>query len=176
MSDELLDLVDEKDRVIGEVWKSKANADPKLLHRELCVIIYDDKGRILFQKRSSLKKVNPSVWAESCAGHVPQGIKPLAAAHKELLEELGFDTRLRYFGKTQALLPYEAHFTYWYVGKYPGKRIRIQKEEVDKVKFLSRVQLKRLIESGEKYDPIKYGGHSEDMVAKFWEKESGWEE
>lgn len=167
MGDELLDLVDDKDFIIGEVWKSKAHEDPKLIHREIAVIIYDDQGRVLFQKRSSSKKVNPGIWTESCAGHVPKGMKPEDAAHMELKEELGFDTKLKYFGKTLAHLPNETHFTYWFVGKYENERISIQKEEVDKVEFLSQEQLKSLVESGEKYGPTTFGGHSEDMIEKF---------
>ena len=168
MSDELLDLVDEKDQVVGEVWKSKAHKNPSLLHREVAVIIFDGKNRILFQKRSNNKKINPSIWAESCAGHVPKGMKPLNAAHMELQEELGFDTVLKYYSKTLAHLPNETHFTYWFIGKYPNKEIKSQREEVDQVKFLSQTQLKRLVKSGEKYGPTTYGGHPEDMVEKYW--------
>lgn len=170
MANELLDLIDENDKVIGEVWKNAAHKDPKLIHREVSVILYDEENKILFQKRSNKKKINPSIWTESCSGHVPKGMKPEDAAHIELQEELGFNTKLKYFGTTIAHLPNETHFTYWYVGKYPGKKIKLQKEEVDKAEFLSRSQLEELVKSGERYGPIKYGGYSEDMVEKFWEQ------
>jgi isopentenyldiphosphate isomerase len=53
MVDELLDLVDESDQIIGELWKSKAHKGPKLIHREVAIIIHNDKSKVLFQKRST---------------------------------------------------------------------------------------------------------------------------
>lgn len=50
--EEILDLVDENDEVIGKVGKSEANSDLKLIHREIGVLIYDGRKRVLFNKRS----------------------------------------------------------------------------------------------------------------------------
>ena len=85
--DELLDLVNEKDEVIGEVWKSEANSNPKLIHREILVYVFDDQNRMLLQQRSFTKKVYPGQWAETCAGHIGKGEKPKIAAYRELSEE-----------------------------------------------------------------------------------------
>src|SRR5574341_1694832 len=171
MADELLDLVSEKDEIIGEVWKSEAKQNPKLIHRETAVIIYEDNGKVLFQKRSKLKKVNPGIWAETVAGHIAKGEKPIRTAHRELIEELGFDAELKLLGKTLARAPNETHFTYWFVGKYPkGAKIKLQKEEVEKVAFLSSKELQNLINSGEVYDPMRTGGQPKDMVKEFWKR------
>jgi len=171
MADELLDLVDESDQIIGDLWKSKAHKNPKLIHREVAIIIHNDKGKVLFQKRSKTKKVNPGIWAESVAGHVPKGMKPTDAAHMELKEELGFDTELAFFGKTLARMLSETHFTYWFTGKYPkDAKIKLQKDEVEKVSFLSPEEFKKLIKSGEIYDPQGLGGQPKDMVKEFWKK------
>ncbi|KKT67379.1 MAG: Nudix hydrolase 3 [Candidatus Woesebacteria bacterium GW2011_GWC2_45_9] len=171
MADELLDLVDRNDRVIGKLWKSVAHKNPELIHREVAIIIYNDKGKVLFQKRSKSKKVNPGIWTESAAGHVPKGMKPIDAAHMELLEELGFETKLKFFGKTLAHMPSETHFTYWFVGEFPkGAKIKLQKDEVERVSFLSPQKLKKLIESGETYDPQGTAGQPKDMVKEFWGK------
>jgi len=171
MADELLDLVNEKDEIIGEVWKSEANTNPKVIHREIAIVIYDDAGDVLFQKRSLLKKVNPGIWAETVAGHVGKGENPLIAAHRELSEELGFDTNLYFFEKKLARMPTETHFTYWYTGKFPkGTNIVVQKEEVEETRFMSPEELKSLVDSGEVYDPIVTGGQPEDMVKKLWHK------
>jgi isopentenyldiphosphate isomerase len=171
MADELLDLVNERDEIIGEVWKIKANQDPKLIHREVAVIVYNNKGEVLFQKRSHLKMVNPGIWAETVAGHVAKGENPLVTAHRELKEEVGFDTHLKLFEKTLAYAPNETHFTYWYTGKFPkNAKISLQKEEVDKALFLSPKELQKLIKSGETYNPIHTGGQPKDVVKEFWRK------
>lgn len=171
MADEILDLVNEKDEIVGDVWKSKANQDPRLIHREVAIIVYNDEGKVLLQKRSKLKKVNPGVWAETVAGHVGKGEDTAKAAHRELIEEIGFDTELSFFEKTLAHAPKETHFTYWYVGKFPGRaEIKLQEEEVEKAIFLSPTELEALIQSGEIYDPVKTGGQPKDMVKEFWKR------
>jgi isopentenyl-diphosphate delta-isomerase len=167
--EELLDLVNEADEVIGVVKRGEANQDPKLLHREVAVIIYDDKGRVLFQQRSKRKLVNPGIWTESCAGHVPKGMSPKVAAHRELKEELGFDTKLEFVEKSLARRPNETHLTYWFIGKFPrGAKVETEPAEVEQVRFLSERDLEKLVNSGEKYDPVKYGGHPKDMIKEFW--------
>ncbi len=169
MADEILDLVNDKDEITGEVWKSEANQNPKLIHREVAIIIYDDSGKVLFQKRSKDKKVSPNIWAETVAGHIPKGEEPKEAAHRELTEEVGFDTELELFDKTLAHAPNETHFTYWFTGKYPkSAKIKLQKEEVEKAAFLSPQELESLIQSGEVYDPIRTGGQPKDVVKEFW--------
>lgn len=169
--EEILDLVNENDEVVGTVRYGEANKNPKLIHREVAIIIYDDNKRVLFQQRSKKKTVNPGIWAESCAGHIPKGMSPEDAAHMELKEELGFDTKLKFLTKTLARMPNETHFTYWFKGKFPkGTKLKIEPAEVEQVKFLSKEGLEKLVASGEKYDPIKYGGHPKDMIKEFWKE------
>jgi isopentenyl-diphosphate delta-isomerase len=163
MTDELLDLVNEKDEIIGEVWKSEANQNPKLIHREAAVIIYDDDGKILFQKRSKSKKVSPGLWTVTAAGHVDKGEDTTDTAHRELREELGFDTNLSFFDKTLTHIPNETHFTYWYIGRFPkNAKIVLEKREVDDAKFLSPKELEEIIDD--------LGVHSKAAVKRVWQK------
>jgi 8-oxo-dGTP pyrophosphatase MutT (NUDIX family) len=99
-------------------------------------------------------------------------MNPIDAAHKELLEELGFDTKLEFFTKTISHLPWETHFTYWFTGRYYNGKIKVQKEEVDELKFLSEVELKEMIQNGEIYDPVNLAGYPEDIVKRFWKLNS----
>lgn len=93
--EEILDIVNEKDEVIGTEKKEIANKNPQLIHREVGVIIFDLDNKILLQKRSPKKSTNPGRWTVSSAGHVTSGETYEEAAYRELLEELGFDTKLR---------------------------------------------------------------------------------
>ncbi len=161
--DELLDLVDENDQIIGEVLKGEANENPKLIHREVAILIYDDKDRILFQQRSKNKKVHPEMWGLSAAGHVPKGMDLIEAAHMELQEELGFDTKLRLIDKRLTKMPNETRFTYFYIGKYPGAKIVIEPQEVEQAKFFSKEELGKFIKSGG-----NVGGLSLEYAGKYW--------
>jgi len=160
-TEELLDLVDKHDRVIGEVARSEANSNPDVIHREIGVLIYDNKNRILVQQRSYKKKTDPGSWIISCAGHVSKGMTPLEAARMELREELGFDTELKFVGKVLLKYPNETHFAYLYYGKYNGEEITIDPSETVKTKFVTQNDLRTIKENVE---PISYG-----MMMEFWD-------
>lgn len=163
MADELLDLVNENDEIIGEVWKSEANQNTKLIHREVAVIIFNDKNEVLLQERSHLKKVLPGLWTVTAAGHVGKGEDLLATAHRELSEELGFDSDLTLIEKTLLKEPNETHFVYWYIGKFPeNAKIVLQKEEVENAEFFSQEKLEKF------KGPL--GEYSKKMVKKMWQK------
>ena len=149
--DELLDLVNENDEVIGEVWKSKANSDPKFIHREISVYIFDKDDRLLMGQRSFAKKVYPGVWSESAAGHVGKGEDPEIAAHRELQEEMGFDTELKFLKKVISKYPNETHFTYCYAGSYSNEKIVFQKEEIETIRFTDRNKYDDLYTNPDKY-------------------------
>lgn len=148
---ELLDLVDENDQIIGEVIRKDANADPKLIHREIGVIIVDDQNRILFEKRSKYKKVGPGVWSIP-AGHVLKGEGIEVTAHQELLEEIGFDLDLTYLGKKLRRYKNESHFTNYFLGKYSGQKIKIEPAEVEKARFFSKKDIEIAEKSGEVFN------------------------
>lgn len=163
---ELLDLVNKDDEVIGEILKGKANQDPDLIHREIGVIIYDNENKVLLQQRSLKKKVHPGLWAVSCAGHVPKGMKPLDAAHMELREELGFDTTLHFVEKNLDEIPTETRFVYWFTGKYPGDKIKLEPEEVEQVKWVSQENFKKFVNEN------RITKASRIMLERFWKRRS----
>lgn len=69
---ELLDVVDEHDRVIGQATRERIHKEG-LLHREIHVYFYNSVGDILFQKRGSDVDMNPDVLHSSVGGHVDAG-------------------------------------------------------------------------------------------------------
>jgi len=87
-ADDWLDIVDADDRVIGQARRADAHAR-QLRHRSVHVLLHDSADRLFVQKRSMTKDTNPGLWDTSAAGHVDAGETPLAAAGRELAEELG---------------------------------------------------------------------------------------
>ncbi len=162
--EEILDLVDENDNVIGTVPRSRANSDPSVIHREIAIMIFDNKGRILLQQRSLNKKIDPGVWTTTAAGHVDAGMTPLETAHIELREELGFDTELKFLNKHIDRQPNETRFFYWYTGNFPENgQIKIQTEEVMNTKFISKSELEDFQKQGN-----KVGALSIKYMDQFW--------
>lgn len=89
---EWFDVVDALDRPIGKERREVVHTR-KLFHRAIHVFVLDAAGRMLVQKRSSAKDSAPGLWCSSCSGHLDAGEDYIAAAVRELEEELGLEIR-----------------------------------------------------------------------------------
>lgn len=87
-ADELFDVVDEFDGVVGQERRDKVHAQ-KLRHRAVHVFCFDCEGRVFLQRRSLLKDAAPGRWCASCCGHLDAGEAYADAAVRELGEEIG---------------------------------------------------------------------------------------
>lgn len=88
VSEELLDVVDENDRVIAIKTRGEIHARG-LMHRAVHILVFNSEGELFLQKRSMLKDECPGLWDSSAAGHVDSGESYLDCARRELVEELG---------------------------------------------------------------------------------------
>src|SRR5260370_20546107 len=95
MAEEIFDVVDENDRVIGRAPRSVVHAE-KRLHRAVHVFVFNSRGELLLQKRSALKDEYPLCYTSSASGHLSAGETYEAAAPRELEEELGLAARLEW--------------------------------------------------------------------------------
>ncbi len=87
--EELFDVVDAADRVIGQAPRREVHAR-QLLHRATHVMVHDDASRLFLQLRSMSKDTFPGCWDSSCSGHLDAGEDYATAARRELGEELGW--------------------------------------------------------------------------------------
>ncbi|MFE2431014.1 NUDIX hydrolase [Streptomyces sp. NPDC059373] len=87
-SDELLDIVDEHDRVIGQAPRGEAYARG-LRHRCVFIHVRDGQGRVFVHRRTADKLVFPSLYDLFVGGVVGAGESYDAAALREAEEELG---------------------------------------------------------------------------------------
>ena len=51
----------------------------------------------------------------------------------------------------------ETHFMYYYIGEYDGQEIKIQKSELDEVKWVSLEDLEDMMEDGEEVNISHFG-------------------
>ena len=86
--DELVEWVDDHDRVIEIVPRSRMRSE-NLLHRSVAVIVTTSDGRLVVQRRADSKDVFPGWWDIGAGGVVAAGEPTEAAARRELYEELG---------------------------------------------------------------------------------------
>src|SRR5580765_8819639 len=83
-----IQIVDENDQPTGSATKEEA-WQGGLYHRIVRVMVEDEAGNILLQKRTETKETYPGCWDNSAAGHVDAGEDYETAALRELAEELG---------------------------------------------------------------------------------------
>ncbi|MGW2552042.1 NUDIX hydrolase [Streptomyces sp. NPDC001635] len=87
-ADELLDIVDENDRVIGQSPRGEAYARG-LRHRCVFIQARDAEGRLFVHRRTPTKLVFPSLYDMFVGGVVGAGESYDDAALREAEEELG---------------------------------------------------------------------------------------
>lgn len=115
--DEIFDLCDEQDRVIGQARRADVHAN-HWLHRAVHVWIIRSDNRLVVQRRSGSKDEYPHGLTSSASGHLDTGEDYLTAARRELGEELGLrDCVLEYATK----LPASARTAYEHTVLYMGR-------------------------------------------------------
>src|SRR6478672_13109465 len=88
MSEEVFDVVDEQDQVIGRERRSEVHR-LNLRHRAVHVLVFNSQGEVFLQKRSMSKDTFPGAWDSSASGHLDCGEDYDACAIRELREEIG---------------------------------------------------------------------------------------
>ncbi len=98
-------LVDRHDRKIGVEEKMKAHGSVGgRLHRAISVFVFNSKGETMLQQRAMGKYHSQGRWSNTCCSHPMPGEKVITAAHRRLVEEMGFDCRMI----KAFVFPYEA--------------------------------------------------------------------
>jgi len=118
--DEIFDLVDLNDHVIGRVRRGEAHRNPALIHRSAQVLVFTHDGRLLLQRRSAHKDLFPGYYCASASGHVASGEDYVTTAERELAEELGISVPLTYISKALVQSEPETEFTALYAATSDG--------------------------------------------------------
>jgi isopentenyldiphosphate isomerase len=95
---EKIQIVDENDQPIGSATRQEAWASGAY-YRLVQIILQDEEGNFLLQKRSPKKALYPSRWTNAASGHVDEGESYETTASRELMEEIGVEVRLEYVGR-----------------------------------------------------------------------------
>jgi isopentenyldiphosphate isomerase len=90
MREELFDVVNERDEVIGRQPRREVHR-LGLRHRAVHVLVFNGRGEVFLQKRSLTKDCFPGTWDSSASGHLDVGEGYDACAVREVREELGLE-------------------------------------------------------------------------------------
>lgn len=143
-------LVDQNDKMIGSMEKMEAH-EKGLLHRAFSVFVFNFQGQLLLQRRSATKYHSPGLWTNTCCSHQRIGESTEAAAHRRLIEEMGFNCPL----EEQFSFQYKASFSNGLIeheldhvlfGYYEGY-ILPNPTEVDEHRFVDLLSLQNEIDA-----------------------------
>lgn len=139
-------LVNTADEEIGTMEKMQAH-EKALLHRAFSVFVFNHKGEMLIHRRALDKYHSGGLWTNACCSHPRKGETTEEAAHRRLMEEMGFDCpvteRFSFIYKAeldQGLTEYE--FDHVFFGSFDGTP-RVNPEEVCDWKYVSIQYLRK---------------------------------
>ena len=145
--EEKLDIVDEQDDVVGKDTRKNIHQNHQI-HRGIHVLVVNSKREILLQRRSEKKDYYPGFYDASVGAHIFSGESYQKAAFRETQEELGFRPM-----KLIKVCDYKSYslrqrenrrlFKCHYNGPF-----KIDREEVDLVKFFSIKAVEKEIKKG----------------------------
>ncbi len=146
---ELLDLYNNKKEKIGKVF-DRNSSEPKDGEFKLSVHtwIVNSKNEFLIQKRSDNIKRHPGKWAFT-GGAVDAGESSLEGAMREVNEELGIEVLPENMEYLISFKREKGFVDVWLLKSDINEDdLKLQKEEVDMVKWVSLDELEDIISSG----------------------------
>jgi 16S rRNA (adenine1518-N6/adenine1519-N6)-dimethyltransferase len=150
MSKPLIQIVDSDDKPVGSATIQEAHTKG-LIQQISRIMIEDEQGNILLQKRSANKGLYPGRWDNSVAGHVDAGENYNQAALREMEEEIGLSgIELQELGHfyTEFKADWRIlnQFQTAYRAVVPrGTAFRLEADEVEAVQWFTRQEIADLI-------------------------------
>ncbi len=155
MEEEILDLVDDNDNVIGTIKRSESDKKGFKNFRAINIMIFTYDNKILVPKRSSNRILYPNCYDFSVGGHVASLESYEEAAYRELEEELGITgvtlEEIAYFNPNTSGT---ACFSKLYKLVYDEKDLKYDKDGIDEIFYMTLDEIQKLIEK----DRTKFKG------------------
>ncbi|MEO6030131.1 MAG: NUDIX domain-containing protein [Candidatus Binatia bacterium] len=143
-AEELVDVVDEADRVLRRATRAEMRRD-NLLHRAVYILVRGSYSDLFVHRRTITKDVYPGYWDVTVGGVVGAGEDYDTAARRELAEEIGVECdsveplfAVRYQDASTQLIGRA------YLARHDGP-LRLQVEEIAYGSFVTLAEAERII-------------------------------
>ena len=144
-NEELVPLVDEQGKIVGQAPRSQVHNGSKLLHPVVHLHVLNPNKNILLQKRPMSKQIQPGRWDTSVGGHISAGETLEKALKKEAFEEIGlvgFSAKLQKVYRWESEV--EAELVYLFT-TFDCKNVKVQSDEVEEIRFWTKNQIEKQI-------------------------------
>ena len=151
--DELLDLVDDSDNVVGTILRAEAHAKDVSNVRAIHAFVKNSQDELWIARRAKQKKVAPLALDASVSGHVNSGESYEQGLIRETMEEIGLDLNKLAF-KQLAYLNRTEHNVYCFEKVYEIKfdgEPKYNQMEISEGYWLSLAEIKRRIKRGDNF-------------------------
>ncbi len=145
MPNELFDIVDENDNIIGQAQREECHIK-HLIHRSVMFFIFNEEGKVLVTKRTQSKDFFPGYWSIVLGGHVQSGETYEGAVVREAKEEVGLELRPFFLQSFKKRIPEEKENVKVY-GVVVKEDIDLNEEELEKGEFLDMDELEERLVS-----------------------------
>ena len=168
--DELVDILTDTGELTGQKCLKSEAHQKGLYHQSVHVWFYTVEGKVLLQKRASVKKVFPNKWDVSVAGHIGAGEGIIETAMRETEEEIGLTINANQLSKVgirkdeivhpNGILDNEFKHIFICELKTPISELTMQIGEVDDLQLFDLSILK---------DPSKHGGFMVPNINSYYD-------
>jgi len=131
-----------------------------IIHSTIHLWIFCNKNKILIQKRSKSKEINPGIWDVSVAGHIKYGENFINAVIRESKEETGIKIQKEKLKKVGVFYTEEFYtnvtdreFHHTYIYKISSDEIDLDfnNNEVEELQFISLNNMKDLLQNNSEF-------------------------
>jgi isopentenyldiphosphate isomerase len=147
---ELWDVYDRDRKKTGKTMKRGNPFAEEEYHLAVHVCVFNSKDEMLIQKRQPFKEGWPNMWDITAGGSAIAGDSSQKAAERELFEEIGYKVNLSNV-RPHLTMNFEFGFDDYYLveAEVEIDTLKLQFEEVQKVKWASKNEIIAMMDSGE---------------------------
>lgn len=148
---EMLPVVDVNGTVLAAAERSRCHGPERLLHPVVHLHVFDPVGKLLLQRRTVTKKIQPGKWDTAVGGHVDFGESIDEALIREVREEIGLegfvpDPVARYVFESSVERELVNTFRTTVSSEFVPKR---EESDIDELRFFTAGEIKQMIECGD---------------------------
>lgn len=148
---ELWDVYDKNRVFTGRTMRRGDEIKEGDYHIVVHVCIFNSKGEMLIQQRQPFKKGWSNLWDLTVGGSALAGDTSSQAAEREVFEEIGYKLNLEHI-RPSVTVHFDGGFDDYYLvidDNLDIDQLKLQYEEVQRVKWATREEILSMIDSGE---------------------------